>query len=488
MKFFSTRNKDNIVSFNEAVLEGMASDGGLFVPSYFPKVNIDNLLKLNYKDLAYEILSLYLDDFKESKLRDIISKAYDKKFPENPAFLKKTSDCYYLELYHGRTLAFKDFALSILPLFMENAIKESNLKEKILILTATSGDTGSSALSWFSNVYNTDIVVFFPQNGVSEIQRLQMTTQEGNNTGVFGINGNFDDAQSNVKKIFKDKEIIAKIKEMGYKFSSANSINIGRLLPQIVYYFHAYNQLVNMGEISIGDKVSFAVPTGNFGDILAGYYAKNMGLPIEKLIIASNENNILTDFFETGIYDANRDLKITNSPSMDIIISSNLERLIYHKTNDTQFVGNIERNLEENRFFKLNEDFSEFYANFSNEDETLDEIKRVFEKDRYLIDTHTAVGKSVARKYRNDKKAFEKIIVLSTASAYKFSNSVIKALGLEDHGDLFSNCKIIKDFTKTQIPKEILNLKDKKIIHDRNIEVSQMKDCVLKYLGEKNEN
>ena len=488
MKFFSTRNKDNIVSFNEAVLEGMASDGGLFVPSYFPKVNIDNLLKLNYKDLAYEILSLYLDDFKESKLRDIISKAYDKKFPENPAFLKKTSDCYYLELYHGRTLAFKDFALSILPLFMENAIKESNLKEKILILTATSGDTGSSALSGFSNVYNTDIVVFFPQNGVSEIQRLQMTTQEGNNTGVFGINGNFDDAQSNVKKIFKDKEIIAKIKERGYKFSSANSINIGRLLPQIVYYFHAYNQLVNMGEISIGDKVSFAVPTGNFGDILAGYYAKNMGLPIEKLIIASNENNILTDFFETGIYDANRDLKITNSPSMDIIISSNLERLIYHKTNDTQFVGNIERNLEENRFFKLNEDFSEFYANFSNEDETLDEIKRVFEKDRYLIDTHTAVGKSVARKYRNDKKAFEKIIVLSTASAYKFSNSVIKALGLEDHGDLFSNCKIIKDFTKTQIPKEILNLKDKKIIHDRNIEVSQMKDCVLKYLGEKNEN
>ncbi len=488
MKFFSTRNKDNIVSFNEAILEGIASDGGLFVPEYFPKVNIDNLLNLDYKDLAYEILRLYLDDFKETKLREIIAKAYDDKFPENPAFLKKTSNCYYLELYHGRTLAFKDFALSILPLFLENAIKESNLKEKILILTATSGDTGSSALSGFSNVYNIDIIVFFPQNGVSEIQRLQMTTQVGNNTGVFAIDGNFDDAQSNVKKIFKDKEMLSKIKEMGYKFSSANSINIGRLLPQIVYYFHAYNQLVAMNEISVGEKVSFSVPTGNFGDILAGYYAKRMGLPIEKLIIASNENNILTEFFETGIYDANRNLKITNSPSMDIIISSNLERLIYHKTNDTEFVKNIERNLEENRFFKLNEDFDEFYANFSNEDETLDEIKRVFEKDCYLIDTHTAVGESVARKYRNDKKSSEKIIVLSTASAYKFSNSVIKALGLKDRGDLFSNCKIIKDFTKTQIPKEILELKDKKIIHDKNIEVSQMKEVILKYLGDKNEN
>lgn len=488
MKFISSRNNKESLSFDQAVLRSMAEDGGLFIPEEFPKVNMEELYGLSYKDLAYQILSLYLDDYGKDELVGLINKAYDEKFPTNPAPLTKAGDYYFLELYHGRTLAFKDFALVILPLFIQRAIEKEGLKEKILVLTATSGDTGSAALAGFSNLRNIDIIVFFPHDGVSKIQRLQMTTQEGDNVGVFSINGNFDDAQGRVKEIFKDPEVNKLIGDLGYRFSSANSINIGRLLPQIVYYFHAYNQLVERGEISKGEKISFVVPSGNFGDILAGYYGKKMGLPVEKLIIASNENKVLTDFFTTGTYDANRGLILTNSPSMDIIISSNLERLIYDKLQDGDKVVKIENDLSEKKSFHLDEDFEDFFAGFADEEETLGQIRETFEKDGYLIDTHTGVARKVAKDYESKRKTKEKLVILSTASPYKFSSSVIKALGLKEDRDAFESCQRIEKYTRTPVPDQINNLKDKKILHENKVEVKQMKDAIIDYLGEKNEN
>ena len=332
VQYRSSRGGQEGVSASGAIIKGLAQDGGLFVPDHFPKleISLEECANLNYKELAYEVMKLFLTDFTEEELRGCIERAYDEKFDtEEIAPLAEVDKAYYLELFHGATIAFKDMALSILPHLMTTAAKKNNVEQEIVILTATSGDTGKAALAGFAGVEGTRIVVFYPKNGVSAIQEKQMVTQKGGNVKVIGITGNFDDAQTGVKNIFGDKEMAEELAKAGFVFSSANSINIGRLVPQVVYYVYAYAKLVKEGRIKAGDPINVTVPTGNFGNILAGYYAKQIGVPIAKLICASNENKVLFDFFETGCYDRNRDFILTTSPSMDILISSNLERLIY---------------------------------------------------------------------------------------------------------------------------------------------------------------
>ena len=487
MRFFSTRNEKNLSTFKEAVLRGLASDGGLFVPESFPQVDLKALMDLDYRKMAYEIIKLYATDFSEEELRSCIDGAYDDKFPKVPAPLVKAGPIHYLELYHGPTLAFKDFALSILPRFMEVARKSSADQKRIMILTATSGDTGSAALEGFSGLEGIDIGVFFPENGISRIQKLQMITTPSENTMVAGILGNFDDAQSAVKAMFADEALREEAANKGVTFSSANSINIGRLVPQIVYYFFAYSQLMASGEIEVGEEVTFSVPTGNFGDILALYYAKAMGLPVKKLIVASNENKVLTDFFTTGSYDKNRDLLVTNSPSMDIIISSNLERLLFDKTQDPVLVSKLQEDLKKSGRFSLDADFSEFYPGYCSQENTLKTIKEVFDEDGYLMDTHTAVGAFVARKYMREERPSEKIVVVSTASPYKFSDAIMKALGLEAGSDAFEKLDAIEKHTGLPVPDRFRALKTAEIHHKRVIQIDEMKDTVLRFIGDRHE-
>lgn len=483
----STRdNKINLTS-SEAILKGIADDGGLFVPDEFPQMEIDwdYLSSLNYKELAFDILKLFLTDFTEEELKYCINSAYDEKFDTKViAPLTKKMGAYFLELYHGPTLAFKDMALSILPYFIKISAKKNNVNKKICILTATSGDTGKAALEGFSDVEGTKIIVFYPVNGVSEIQKRQMVTQEGNNTEVIAINGNFDDAQTGVKEIFNNKEILEELEEKGYLFSSANSINIGRLLPQIVYYFYSYIQLLKNGEIGKGDKINFTVPTGNFGNILAGYYAKKLGLPINKLICASNINNILFDFLSTGMYDKRRDLNLTVSPSMDIIVSSNLERLLYNISgNDSEYVNNLMNALYKAGYYKIDskikKGLEDFYGGYAKEDETLKSIKEVFEKEHYLIDTHTAVAYSVYKGYKAETNDDTKTVILSTASPFKFPKSVINAINTEISGaDDFSLIKIISEFSGVTIPKGIINIEKKQILHNKLCNKEEMMQSV----------
>ncbi len=433
MKFLSTRNSNLKISAREAIVKGISDDGGLFVPESFPKFDISKNLNLKYTDLAHKILSLYLTDFDSHELLKLIEKSYGT-FEDEIARVTCKKD-FYLELYHGRTAAFKDFALCLLPNLLSYAKKSLGIEEKTLILTATSGDTGKAALEGFYNTENIDILVLYPTEGVSAIQKRQMDSTDSLNSKVISIDGNFDDAQSAVKKIFKDGDIKEQLKEKNIYLSSANSINIGRLLPQIIYYFYAYADLVRAEKISCGDKISFCVPTGNFGDILAGYYAKEMGLPIEKLIIASNSNNVLTDFFKTGRYDANRELKKTISPSMDILVSSNLERLIYHKSSD-KLVREKMKELAENHAFEFKNDFSEFLYGYASEDETKATIAKTFREENYLIDPHTAVAKHIDALY---------------------------------------------EISGVKIPSEIKKLRDKKIIHKTKINKDQIDEEVLKF-------
>ena len=336
--FKSTRGDKNYVTASQAIVQGIANDGGLFVPETIPTIDfpLEKITEMSYQELAYEVLKLILTDYTEEELKYCINSAYDEKFDTKLiAPLVSAGNGNFLELFHGKTIAFKDMALSILPYLLKTAAKKNGVEEKIVILTATSGDTGKAALEGFADVEGTKIIVFYPEDGVSDVQKMQMVTQKGANTCVAAIKGNFDDAQSAVKRIFTDNELKAELKKNGYVFSSANSINIGRLAPQIVYYFYAYAQMVKAGKINMGDEINFTVPTGNFGNILAGFYAKNMGLPVKQLICASNDNKVLFDFFSTGVYDINRDFIVTVSPSMDILISSNLERLLYHLSNST---------------------------------------------------------------------------------------------------------------------------------------------------------
>ena len=403
----STRNSNLKVTASEAILKGLAPDGGLFVPSELPKldVSMSDLKGKTYQEIAYLVMKQFLTDFTEEELKSCIDKAYDSKFDtEEIAPLVKVDDTYYMELFHGATIAFKDMALSILPHLMTTSAKKNDVKNEIVILTATSGDTGKAALAGFADVEGTRIIVFYPKNGVSKVQELQMVTQRGENVNVVAIHGNFDNAQSGVKAMFEDKELAEELAKKGYQFSSANSINIGRLVPQVVYYVNAYAKLLENEEIEDGEKINVVVPTGNFGNILAAFYAKNMGIPIAKLICASNENKVLYDFFTTGTYDKNREFMLTSSPSMDILISSNLERLIYRIAgNDAAKNADFMKALNTNGKYEITpamkEQLADFYGNYTSEEETAEGIRNLYEKTGYIIDTHTAVATGVYHKY-----------------------------------------------------------------------------------------
>ncbi|OKZ73320.1 MAG: threonine synthase [Clostridiales bacterium 36_14] len=435
--YSSTRNGEEKVTASKAILKGLADDGGLFVPESIPKldVTIEELAKMSYQETAYAVMKLFFTDFTEEELKNCINKAYDSKFDTDEiAPLVEADGAYYLELFHGATIAFKDMALSILPHLLTTAAKKNQVNNEIVILTATSGDTGKAALAGFADVEGTKIVVFYPKDGVSPIQKQQMVTQKGDNTYVVGINGNFDQAQTGVKKMFSDKELAKELDAAGYQFSSANSINIGRFIPQITYYVYAYAKSYANGKIAKDEKINIVVPTGNFGNILSAFYAKNMGLPVAKLICASNENKVLYDFFETGKYDKNREFILTSSPSMDILISSNLERLIYWAAgNDAKKNVEFMTALTKEGVYEITpqmqEKLKDFYGNYASEEETAEAIRTLYEKTGYILDTHTAVASSVYGKYKAETKDDQTTTVIaSTASPFKFSRSVMDAI------------------------------------------------------------
>lgn len=487
----STRSESEPVTASKAILKGLADDGGLYVPNQIPKLSLTmkQLGEMSYQEIAYEVMKLFLTDFTEEELKSCINKAYDSKFDvEEIASLAEADGVYYLELFHGATIAFKDMALSILPHLLTTSAKKNNVKNEIVILTATSGDTGKAALAGFADVPGTKIVVFYPKNGVSPIQEKQMVTQKGDNTHVVGIHGNFDDAQTGVKQLFSDELLAKEMEEKGFQFSSANSINIGRLVPQVVYYVYAYAELLNQGKITEGELINVVVPTGNFGNILAAYYAKNMGVPIAKLICASNDNKVLYDFFQTGIYDKNREFILTASPSMDILISSNLERLIY-KVGEENPVENANRmvSLTKNGSYKITSDMKrqllDFESGYATETEIFEFIKTLYEECGYVIDTHTAVAGVVYEKYKEHTKDNTKTVIASTASPYKFTRSVMDAIDLEY--DSMSDFELVDELSRisnTVVPKAIEEIRTAPILHDTVCEINDMKEVVKKFL------
>ena len=490
----STRSADKTVTASYAILKGLAEDGGLFVPTSFPKldVSIDRLADMSYQEVAYEVMKLFLTDFTEEELKHCINSAYDQKFDtEVIAPLVKADDAYYLELFHGKTIAFKDMALSILPYLMTTAARKNNVKNEIVILTATSGDTGKAALTGFADVPGTKIIVFYPKDGVSPVQEKQMVTQKGDNTFVVGIHGNFDDAQTGVKKMFGCETLNRELNAAGYQFSSANSINIGRLVPQIVYYVYAYAALVHNGEIKNGDPINVDVPTGNFGNILAAYYAKNMGVPIAKLICASNTNKVLYDFFTTGTYDRKREFILTNSPSMDILISSNLERLIYLSTGcDAAADAALMKDLSEKGSYTVTENMrqfmSDFRGGFATEAQNEATIRKIFEDTGYLIDTHTGVAATVYNAYKAETGDQTKTVIASTASPYKFSHSVLEAIkgkSAVEGKDEFAVVDELSEVSGTQVPKAVEELRSAVIRHNTECDVDKMGETVKNILG-----
>ena len=488
----STRGTGEELTASQAILKGLAEDGGLFVPTSIPvlETSLEELSQKSYQEVAYEVMSRFLTDFTEEELKACISKAYDEKFDTREiAPLVQKGDAYYLELFHGATIAFKDMALSILPHLMTTAAKKNHAEKEIVILTATSGDTGKAAMAGFADVPGTRIIVFYPKNGVSPIQEKQMLTQKGANTYVVGITGNFDDAQTGVKKMFHDKALAEKLDQAGFQFSSANSINIGRLVPQVVYYVYAYASLLRQGQIQNKETINVVVPTGNFGNILAAYYAKQMGVPIGKFICASNENKVLYDFFCTGCYDRNREFMLTNSPSMDILISSNLERLIYRIAgNDAEKNRNLMENLAQKGHYEITEDMKaalgEFYGNYASEEETAEAIKNLYEKTGYVMDTHTAVASSVYEKYRKETGDTTKTVIASTASPFKFTRSVMNAIDgkFEAMGD-FELVDELSRLAKRAVPKAIEEIRTAPILHNRIASVEEMPEEVLEILG-----
>ena len=488
----STRDDSVKVTASQAILKGLAPDGGLFVPESIPSFDksLEELSKMSYKEVAYEVMKLMLDDFTEEELKACIDKAYDEKFDTDViAPLVKADGAYYLELFHGATIAFKDMALSILPHLLITSAKKNDVHNEIVILTATSGDTGKAALAGFADVKGTRIIVFYPKNGVSPIQEKQMVTQKGDNTYVIGIKGNFDDAQTGVKKIFGDKELEKEMAEAGFQFSSANSINIGRLVPQIVYYVYAYTRLLADGEIKAGDKINAVVPTGNFGNILAAFYAKNMGLPINKLICASNENKVLYDFFTTGEYDRNREFVLTTSPSMDILISSNLERLIYRiagnsAKNNSELMESLKNTGKYEITPEMKAQLSDFYGNYATEAEDAATIKKLYEDTGYVIDTHTAVAATVYEKYKKETGDDTVTVIASTASPYKFTRSVMDAI--DSKYDSMTDFELVDELSKISnvaVPQAIEDIRTAPVLHDTVCEVNEMSSSVKKILG-----
>lgn len=491
LMYKSTRS-DETATASQAILKGLASDGGLFVPTTIPALNstIEELSKMSYQEVAYTVMKEFFTDFTEEELKSCIEKAYDSKFDtEEIAPMVKADGAYYLELFHGSTIAFKDMALSILPHLLTTSAKKNNVKNEIVILTATSGDTGKAALAGFAGVENTRIIVFYPKGGVSPIQEKQMLTQKGDNTCVIGIKGNFDQAQSGVKEIFNDKELAKELEEAGFQFSSANSINIGRLVPQIVYYVYAYAKLFAEGEIVEGEKMNVVVPTGNFGNILAAYYAKNMGLPIDKLICASNDNKVLYDFFKTGSYDRNREFILTNSPSMDILISSNLERLVYlisgaDHTQNKEFMESLGKNGKYEITDDMKDKLKDFYGNYATESETAAVIKSIYEETGYIIDTHTAVAADVYKKYKADTKDVTKTVIASTASPFKFTRSVMEAIDTKySEMDDFALVDELSKIGNITVPNAIEEIRSAEILHDIVCEVEDMVVESKKFLG-----
>jgi threonine synthase len=490
-QYTSTRQNVEQITATSAILQGISTDGGLFVPKDFPKMDftLEEMSSLSYGELAYRVMCLFFDDISKEDLEHCIKHAYNDKFDTAEiAPLKVTNQANFLELFHGPTLAFKDMALSILPYLMLASKRAQNETKETVILTATSGDTGKAALEGFADVEGTRIIVFFPEEGVSDIQKRQMTTQVGKNTLVVGINGNFDDAQTGVKEIFADDALANDLDQKGYAFSSANSINIGRLVPQVVYYFYAYGQLVKKGKLSLGEAMNVVVPTGNFGNILAAYYAKEMGLPIQKFICASNKNKVLYDFFETGKYDRNRDFHVTNSPSMDILISSNLERFLYHMSEqNTEVISQLMQDLKTKGSYEvtpaMKENMKAFYGGYADDALTSETIKKVYEEEGYLMDTHTAVAYAVYETYKKDTKDETPAVIVSTASPYKFTGSVMGALDKKyEQEDDFKLVEKMQTLIGGDIPKGIEGIDQRPINHNKTCEVSEMKDVVKGFL------
>ena len=484
MQFFSTRDRSRIVTSSEAIAQGLSDEGGLFVPESFPQVDVKAICEMDYPAMAAAIIKEYLTDYSADFLKEATAKTYGAAFGGKAGYLAPVSEgVSALELWHGPTCAFKDYALQLMPKLLVEAKKNLNRTEKTLILVATSGDTGKAALDGYHDVPGIEIAVFYPTGGTSEIQRLQMATQEGENVAVYAVRGNFDDAQTGVKRVFGDKVIAAQLAERNIRLSSANSINWGRLVPQIVYYFAAYAQLLKAGKIAFGDKVDFCVPTGNFGDILAGYYAKQMGLPVGKLVCASNENNVLTDFLTTGTYTAKREFFKTTSPSMDILVSSNLERLLYHVTGSDAEVASLMKSLSETGSYtvrpetlaKIQESFS---CGWSSEEQVAGEIKARYEQDNYLCDTHTAVAFHVAaQKKRNGVP----MVVLSTASPFKFPRSVLEALGHTAPENDFEAMQQLEQATGHTAPVSLSSLRQKAERFDAVIDPAQISEVALGY-------
>ncbi len=495
LMYVSTRNSQCRLTASEAILKGLAEDGGLFVPERIPSLDvpIKELKGMTYQQTAYVVMKQFFTDFTEEELKGCIDRAYDSKFdtPEI-APLTEAGGAYYLELFHGATIAFKDMALSILPHLLTTSARKNQVKNEIVILTATSGDTGKAALAGFADVKGTKIIVFYPKNGVSPIQEKQMVTQKGDNTLVVGIHGNFDQAQTGVKQIFGDQALAAELNAAGYQLSSANSINIGRLVPQIAYYVYAYAKLYANGVIAEDECINVAVPTGNFGNILAAFYAKHMGLPIAKLICASNENKVLYDFFTTGIYDRNRDFVLTSSPSMDILISSNLERLIYRIAGEDaqKNTGLMERLAQTGRYEiteQMRAALGDFYGNYTSEAETAEIIRAMYENTGYILDTHTAVASGVYEKYRRDTGDREtKTVIASTASPFKFTRSVMTAI--DGRYDAMGDFELVDELARIgniRVPKAIEEIRNAPVLHDKVCEVCDMPDVVRQFLGKR---
>ncbi|MBQ3115384.1 MAG: threonine synthase [Clostridia bacterium] len=493
MKYKSTRSENFDCTSAEAIKQGLSPDGGLFVPVSFPQFSIDDIdamKNLSYQQRAVKVLSRFLTDFTSGEIEECVSNAYNKESFATESITpvyKLNNQVYFLELWHGKTCAFKDLALQILPHLLTYSIKKTKDDRTAVILVATSGDTGKAALEGFSNVDGTKIAVFYPVDGVSKIQKLQMATQDGNNVAVSGIEGNFDDAQNGVKKIFTDKEFIEELNKRGYILSSANSINWGRLVPQIVYYFSAYADMLKAGEITLGEKVNFVVPTGNFGDILAGYYAKLLGLPVNKLVCASNTNNVLTDFINTGVYNKNREFYTTDSPSMDILISSNLERFIYNiSDNDSTLTKQYMDSLAKDGQYSVSDDIKAkmseiLWGGYCDDKDTAISIKDTFEKYKYVMDTHTAVGKNVCDKYLFETDDKTKTVILSTASPFKFNKAVLSAIAGEEavkNKSEFELLDMLSEISGLVIPKSLAQLKDKEVRFGGKINKEDMKQFV----------
>ena len=493
----STRNKDITCNPSEAIIKGLSDDGGLFVLRDIEtmRIDFDEICKMSFSEIAEIVLKMFLPDFTDMQIKKSVMSAYDEKFRcKEIVPLVKVGDSYIMELFHGKTLAFKDIALSILPYLMINAKKNSGIAEDIVILTATSGDTGKAALEGFKDVEGVEIIVFYPGEGVSKVQKMQMITQEGSNTHVVAVEGNFDDAQSAVKRIFGDENMIKELKKLNKRFSSANSINIGRLIPQINYYINTYCRLLEKSEVKKGEKINFVVPTGNFGNILAGYFASVLGVPVNKLICASNENNVLYDFIRTGEYDINREFIKTISPSMDILISSNLERLLYYLSGkNNEYINELMKGLKEKRVFRINDNMKKkmeeiFWSSFSTEEDIKKTIKKAYVKYGYLMDTHTAVAYKAYEDYREETGDNTCTVILSTASPFKFSKSVYDSLfHAGEKEDEFEVMQELSEKTGEIIPDEIKNIHSMKVTQKKNCRIADMKEIIIEIIsGEKN--